>query len=355
MNKSASLFRISYLLPLVALSLLTGIWTGWIRLGWNFPLTQNMGDHGSIMVGGFIGTLICVERTSNFKSRIAFIIPLLNSLSIVFFLLKIPEIAYWMLVAGSIGLAVIYFLLYTKFSELHLMIMTAGALCYLIGNAILIKTLFYPAAVMWWIAFLYFTILGERLELSRYLNISSRQKIILTVLLTIFIAGILMPFHSSGGFVLALSFISSAIWLFKFDMARKSLKAEGQHYYSGIVLLTGYTWLIISGLFLIYGMYGGLFYDPALHSFFLGFVFSMIFAHAPIILPGVLKLQINIFSKSLYLWFILLQISLLARIAGSLFLIPEVKMWGGLFNGITILGFLLNMIMIVILRRRNYQ
>jgi hypothetical protein len=207
------------------------------------------------MVGGFIGTLICVERTANSGYKIALIIPLLNSLSIVFFLLKLPGIAYWMLVAGSIGLVIIYFLLYSKFNELHLMIMTAGALCYLIGSVMLIKTSFYPAVVMWWVAFLYFTILGERLELSRYLNISSRNKIILAVLLAIFIAGILIPFHSLGGFVLAFSLIGSAIWLFKFDMARRSLKAVGQHFYSGITILTGYLWLIISALFFVYGMF----------------------------------------------------------------------------------------------------
>lgn len=354
-NKPGAVNKVGFLLPLVALSLLTGIWTGWIRIGWNFPLTQNMGDHGSLMVGGFIGTLICIERTVTFNNKIVLLIPFVNSLSIVFFLLKMPDIAYWLLLAGSIGLVVIYFTLYTRFNELEQMIMTAGAMCYLIGCALLIKTSFYPVAAMWWIAFLYLTIVGERIELSRYLNISSRNKYFLTVLLGLYIVGILMSFHSSGGIVIAVSFFGSAIWLFKFDMARKSLIREGQFFYSGIVLLTGYVWLIISALFFAYGSFAGLLYDPALHSFFLGFVFSMIFAHAPIILPGVLKLQINLFSKSLYIWFFMLQISLLSRIAGSLLVIPDIKVWAGLFNGITILGFLLNMLYLVISRRKQIQ
>lgn len=343
-----------FLLPLTALSLLLGIWTGLIRIGWNLPFTQNMAEHGALMVGGFIGTLICLERTINFKYKAALIVPFVNGLSFIFFLVKLPEIAYYLLLAGGIGLTAVYLILYFDFPETHVLLMTAGAFCYLIGILILIKTSFYPQAVMWWIAFPYFTILGERLELSRYLQIKTIHKAILVILLIIYIIGILMPFHGSGGYVTAVSLIGSAIWLFKFDMAKKSLRREGQHFYSGIVLLTGYVWLVVCGLFMAYGAYSGLLYDPVLQTFFIGFVFSMIFAHAPIILPGVLKLQISIFSRWLYIWFVLLELSLIARIVGPLLVFPDLKIWGGIFNGIAILGFLLNSLMLVIIRKR-YQ
>ena len=336
-----------FLLPFIALSLIIGIWTGWIRLGWSFPLAQNMGDHGALMAGGFIGTLICLERTVSYKNRLALIIPLINALSIVFFLLKLPHIAFWFLLAGSIGLSLIYLKLYFEFNETYILIMMAGSFCYLIGNTFLIKTSFYPLSAMWWIAFLYFTILGERLELSKYLQIKTIHKIILIVLLAVYIIGILIPFYSSGGYVTAVSFIGSAVWLFKYDMAKKSLQREGQHFYSGVVLLAGYVWLVITGLFMAYGAYSGLLYDAAIHSFFLGFVFSMIFAHAPIILPGVLKLQINVFNRFLYLWFFLLQISLLMRILNPFILSSDLKLISGLLNGIAILGFLVNMAVLV--------
>jgi hypothetical protein len=58
-------------------------------------------------------------------------------------------------------------------------------------------------------------------------------------------------------------------------------------------------------------------YDAALHSFFIGFVFSIIFSHAPIILPAVLKKPIKIYRPVLYIWFGLLQAALLLRIAGA--------------------------------------
>jgi hypothetical protein len=136
-------------------------------------------------------------------------------------------------------------------------------------------------------------------------------------------------------------------------MAKKSLKREGQHYFSGIVLLFGYGWLIICGLFMAYGAYGGLLYDAAIHSFFLGFVFSMIFAHAPIILPGVLRLTINPFKKSLYFWFVLLQLSLLLRISEVFSGITSLKLIAGITNGIAILGFFVNMVIIVLIGKNK--
>ena len=339
--------------PLILLSLLAGIWSGWIRIGFDFPVSSFSGNHGALMTGGFIGTLICLERALGFKNKIALLVPAVSSLSIIFFLLQMQNIAYIMILLGSIGLVIMYFTLLKNFNEIHMIVMMIGSMCWFIGNAILVKTNFYPSAVMWWIAFVFFTITGERLELSRYLMISSFKKYLLVVFMLIYIIGILIPFHDSGGYVIGFSLISSGLWLFKYDMARKSIKREGQHFFSGLVLLFGYGWLIICGLFMAYGAYGGLLYDAALHSFFLGFVFSMIFAHAPIILPGVLRLTINPFNKSLYSWFILLQLSLLLRISDVFIGITALKLFAGITNGIAILGFFINMVIIVLLIKRK--
>jgi hypothetical protein len=342
-----------FILPFIVLSLLFGIWTGWIRIGWSLPINSAQTDHGALMVGGFIGTLICLERTVNFKNKIALLVPFISSMSIIFFVIKLPHVSYWLLFAGSAGLIIIYLILYIERNDLHILIMMVGALCYLIGNAILLKTSFYPQAVMWWIAFVYFTILGERLELSKYLNIKTNQKILLLVLLMVYVVAIILPFHGNGGYIAAISLIGSALWLFKYDMAKKSLQKAGQHFFSGLVLLTGYEWLIICGLFMAYGAYSGLLYDAAVHSFFLGFVFSMIFAHAPIVLPGVLRLEVNPFHKILYLWFAILQVSLILRLISAFTLSTAVKHTGALFNGIAILGFFVTMAVLVRMSKKS--
>ena len=54
-------------LPLLALSilaLLAGLWAGLLRLGWSLPPIQPglYVAHGPLMVCGFLGTLISIER-----------------------------------------------------------------------------------------------------------------------------------------------------------------------------------------------------------------------------------------------------------------------------------------------------
>jgi hypothetical protein len=53
--------------PLVAAALLAmtyGAWIGLVRLGWALPLLRQdqLGAHGPLMVCGFLGTLIALER-----------------------------------------------------------------------------------------------------------------------------------------------------------------------------------------------------------------------------------------------------------------------------------------------------
>ncbi|MGA2667748.1 MAG: hypothetical protein ABSF32_02395 [Ignavibacteria bacterium] len=335
------------ILPLVLLGLLTGIWAGCIRIGWNFPLSSFAGEHGALMVGSFLGTLICLERAFTFPKKIALMLPLFNSLSFIFIIAKYPVIAYWVLFIGSMGLVVLYFFLYLKFSELYVLLMMMGAMCWVIGNGLLLQTSFYPQAVTWWIGFLFLTITGERLELSRYLNIGKSTKSIFVILIALFIIGITIPFHEFGGYVTAVSLIGSSLWLFIYDMPRRNLKNTGVHKYSGIVLLTGFFWLFICGLLMAYGSYEMLLYDAVLHTFFIGFVFSMIFAHAPIILPGILGIPVKPFHGLLYVWFILLQLSLLMRLSVLLTNDVFIKQLSGMISGIVIIGFIVNMEILV--------
>jgi hypothetical protein len=82
-------------------------------------------------------------------------------------------------------------------------------------------------------------------------------------------------------------------------------------------------------------------YDAMLHAIFLGFVFSMIFAHAPIILPTITGLALP-FQNLFYLHAGLLHLSLLLRVAGDLSLSLSLQQWGGLLNGFAVLLFLVN-------------
>jgi hypothetical protein len=76
----------------------------------------------------------------------------------------------------------------------------------------------------------------------------------------------------------------------------------------------------------------------------------MIFAHALIILPALLPLKIP-FHRGFYLPPLLLQLSLIMRLAGDLWPQQTLRQWGGLLNAVAILAFLL-IVMITIVYNR---
>ena len=86
---------------------------------------------------------------------------------------------------------------------------------------------------------------------------------------------------------------------------------------------------------------GGGRYDAMIHAVMLGFVFSMIFGHAPIIFPAVLGIGVA-YRPAFYAHVALLHVSLLFRVAGDLAPWPAARAWGGLLNGIAIVVFLAN-------------
>jgi hypothetical protein len=82
------------LLALGILSLLAGIWGGLLRLPVNLPLLVNHANwityHGPLMVGGFLGTLIGLERAVGLRVWWAYTAPLLTGAGAV--LLRVLEL-----------------------------------------------------------------------------------------------------------------------------------------------------------------------------------------------------------------------------------------------------------------------
>jgi hypothetical protein len=343
------------LIPFVLVSLLLGMYTGLIRMGWEFPLVKGFGEHGAIMVGSFLGTLIIIERVVTMNNRWILFIPLINAHSIVFFHLDYYRTAYILLIIGAAGLSLIMLYYAVKFKEYHNYILLAGALCLLAGNIILLVFVKYAVSVTWWIAFFLLTITAERLELTRYLPVSKSKKIVLMVLLGVFILGVIFPFHIYGKYISSVALILISGWLMMYDIAVKSVKKEGMFRYTSLLLLVGYFWLIVTAIFFTVKSDSNLIYDASLHSFFVGFVFSMIFAHAPIIIPGILKLNVKPYHPTLYIWFGLLQASLMLRVGGDIIEQAGLRKLGGILNGISILCFFINLIVIVSLRNRKLK
>lgn len=341
MNKAVLVF------PFIILSLLAAIWAGWIRIGWTLPITNIAALHGALMVNSFLASLIFLERAVTFKNKLVLLLPLANALSGLAFAAAMTAVGQILFIIGSLGFAVMccYFIYYHK--ELYYYVFLGAAICLTVGNIILFRTNFYPHAVNWWIGFLLFTIVGERLELSKFLPLNKAKRILLMICLASILFAIVLPSAVYGNFILAIAMAATALWLLKYDMAKRSIKASGQHRYSGILLLAGFIWLLIMALLLFFYNHLTFGYDAVLHSFFIGFVFSMIFSHAPIILPAVTKLPIKIYRPFLYYWFILLQLSLSVRIIADLVGDVLCRKIAGLANGIIILLFFSSIAIIV--------
>jgi hypothetical protein len=71
----------------------------------------------------------------------------------------------------------------------------------------------------------------------------------------------------------------------------------------------------------------------------LGFVFGMIFGHAPIILPAVLGIPLA-YRPTFYVPLLLLEASVALRVTGGLLGHFAARQWGGLLNVVAILTFL---------------
>jgi hypothetical protein len=341
--------------PFIIFSFLTAIWSGWIRIGWNFPITNVAAQHGALMVNSFLASLIFLERTVTFRNKWILLLPFVNALSVVAFAFNLPVLAQLVFIACSCGFVVMCAYFIYRYKETYYFIFLVGAFCLLVGNVILYKTNFYPSAVTWWIGFLLFTIVAERLELSRFLNLSNFKRNLLWGSLGLVLIALILPFHLQGNIVLAVSIATTALWLLKYDMARHSIKVKGQHRYSGLLLIVGYVWLLITPVLLIVQDRFVFGYDAVLHSFFIGFIFSMIFSHAVIILSAVTKLTVKLYHPFLYVWFGLLQVSLIIRIVADLFEDVLCRKIGGMVNGLSILLFFVSIVLIMAneLKKRN--
>jgi len=327
-------------------ALLGGLWSGLLRLGWAGPLLhQNLpAVHGPLMVCGFLGTVISLERAVALDRAWAFLAPGCAGAGAVLTLAGIGGAAGPVLIAaGSVGLLAIFGVVLSIQAVPFALVMASGAGAWVGGNVLWLSGWPVHALVPWWIGFLVLTIAGERLELSRMLFHADWTKRLFLGLVALLGAGLVLSLSAPDlGFrVMGAGLAAIALWLGAFDMARRTVQAEGLTRFIAVCLLAGYAWLLVGGgLALAYGNTGaGLLYDATLHAVFVGFVFSMIFGHAPVIFPSVLGVSIP-YRPWFYVHVGLLHGGLGLRIVGDLLLVGPMRRWGSWLNGAAILLFL---------------
>ncbi|MEX8517004.1 MAG: hypothetical protein AB3X44_00635 [Leptothrix sp. (in: b-proteobacteria)] len=188
------------------------------------------------------------------------------------------------------------------------------------------------------------TIAAERLEMTRLLRRRRGAQLLFFVILAALLLaiGVSAVAPSAGGLLYGAALLLLAIWLGVFDIARLTLHAHGLSRYMAVCLLGGYAWLALAGLAWAATAVGWPARDAALHALGLGFIFSMIMGHAPVILPAIARLKLS-FGWPFYLPLALLHLGLLLRLAMGA-LEPSWRSIGAALNVVAIVWFALTVV-----------
>lgn len=336
--------------------LVAAVWGGLVRLPVNVPLPVEHANwltfHGPLMVCGFLGTVIGLERAVALPGIWPYAAPLLSAAGGVAvmsgvlgstppLLMACASFVFWAVTLRVVRMQVSAFTI----------VMSLGGLCWIVGNLLWLAGWTFPRLVWWWIAFLVLTIVGERLDLSRFQKPSRWSAPLLNTSLGVFGAGVIATAlaPAAGVRVTGLGLLALAGWLVRFDIARRTVRQRDLPRFMAVCLLAGYFWLAVAGVLLVLfaPLESGVRYDAALHAIFLGFVFSMIFGHAPVIFPAVLRLQ-PAFHPRLYAHVVLLHGALVIRLGADLAASVKARQWGAILNGVALLAFLLNTVSLFI-------
>lgn len=224
-------------------SLLLGLYAGLLLLGLPLPtIPGRLAElHAPLLVFGFIGTLIALERAVSLRAGWAYAAPVLLAVGSLLALTSAP---------AAVG----------------------------------------PTLVL----------LGMLLHLALLLATAA--------LVTLTAPVVAVPL--AGALTLCL-----VAWLLRYDIARTTVRHTGLPRYVAVCLLAGYGWLVVAGAGWVLGgsRTEGPVHDATTHAVFLGFVITMIMAHAPLILPAVLQLGIS-YHPVMYVPVALLHAGLLLRV-----------------------------------------
>ncbi|QID18991.1 hypothetical protein G3580_16020 [Nitrogeniibacter mangrovi] len=324
--------------------LVTGVLAGLWRLGWPMPALAAGAPHGVLMMCAFFGTLISLERAVAIGRRWAYAAPLIGGVAGLMLIAGLPV----RLAAGAFAVAGLCFVAASWTAQrrqraLHTRVLTLGAVHWLVGVLLLLGTGEVTQAQWWWLGFLIVTIAGERLELSRLVRVSrgmQRGFVLIIAALTLAAAVAALPL---GERLFGLSLIALALWLLRQDVARRTVRSRGLTRYIALCLLSGYVWLLVGGTLLLGAPQPGQpGWDSAVHALTIGFVLAMVFGHAPIIFPAVLRRKLP-YHWGFYVPLIGLHLTLAARIAGDLAGRFPVRADGALGNALSVALFLLMM------------
>ncbi|MBO9556293.1 hypothetical protein [Cellulomonas sp.] len=338
--------RVVLLVP-AGLALLAGLDGALVLLGVPAPIrADRLGDvHGQLMVLGVVGTLVALERAVAVRRTLAFASPVLLAAGSLALLPAWPTVVGRALhLAGTLALVGIYLLVWRRQPVSAVAVQGAGALAAAGSALLLLAGVPVPVVTPWFVAFLVLTVVGERLELMRFAPppVAVRAALVVATLLLVMGAAVALLHPVAGGALLGVALVAQAALLARHDVARRTVRSTGLPRFMALAMLAGFAWLAVAGsLWLLAGaVTDGPAYDAVLHAVFLGFVMSMVIAHAPVILPAVLRRPLP-YRPVMLVPLALLHVSLAFRLlAGDAWGSVTAVRVGGVANVVAVLMFL---------------
>jgi len=338
--------RLPFLLP-AGLALLLGVDAGLRLLGVPAaPVSDRLPHvHGPLLVLGFVGTLVALERAVALRRSLGYAAPALLGAGGLLLVSPLPlRVGQSLLAAGAAGFVAVYVALWRRQRDDAVLVQALGAVLAAGGAVLWLGGVEVARLLPWLAGFVVLTIAGERLELARLQMLSAGTAAALVATSAAVagsaVASLLWP--PAGFAMLGLSVLVLVGWLAAHDVARRTVRATGLPRFIAVCLLAGYAWLALAGgLWLAGGpLVDGPAYDAAVHAVFLGFTLSMIMAHAPVILPAVLRVRLP-YRPAMYAPVLLLQASLVVRLlAGDAWGLQPARQAGGVGNAVAVLLFL---------------
>ncbi|WP_432559087.1 hypothetical protein [Granulicoccus sp. GXG6511] len=339
--------RSLFLLPCGA-ALLLGLDAGLLLLGLPAPLTlERLPDvHGMLMAIGFVGALIALERAVARGGGWAYAAPLGMAVGA---LLTLSPAPLWLgavlMLLGATVLLVTYRPLWNRNHDPAVAIQALGAFLAVGACALWARGVAMPMVVPWLTGFFVLTIAGERVELARVGQLFDAKEVRarredqalgLSMILVMVIALATMAPQWGLPTFGALLVLVAVLFGWR-DVARKTIRSTGLPRFSAAGLLAAYFWLAVAGLLWLRPAMEGFRYDAVLHATFLGFVMSMVLAHAPVILPAVIRRPLP-YGPAFWMVLVVLHGSLLVRVGADLLAVERVRAVAGVLNIVALLA-----------------
>ncbi len=329
-----------------ALALLAGLDAALLLLGLPAPLTLDRlpALHAPLLVFGFIGTVVVLERAVALRRWWGFLAPVLTGVGSLLCLTPLPlAVGQFTITGGLLVQLALYAAIWRRQAMTATAVQALGAFAAVGGAVLWLGGVPMPYLGPLLATFLVLTITGERLELARIAIVGrTPERLALSVAIALVAASLAALCWPDWGFRLfGVALLAQVAWLLRYDVATKTIRAKGMTRYIAACLLAGYAWLAVAGaVWLSAGaVLDGFAYDAVLHAVFLGFVMSMIMAHAPLILPAVLRIRLP-YRPIMYVPAVLLHAALVVRVIGDAMGSVAVVQVGGVGNVVAILLFI---------------